>query len=115
VDLAATAPLLCAGITMYSPLRHSNVGPGSSVGVVGLGGLGHVGVKIAAALGARVVLFTSSPAKVEQAKDLGAHEVVVSNDRKQMKAHAAGLDLIINTVAAPHDLAAYLRLLKRDG
>jgi uncharacterized zinc-type alcohol dehydrogenase-like protein len=115
VDLAATAPLLCAGITMYSPLRHWNVGPGSSVGVVGLGGLGHMGVKIAAALGARVVLFTSSPAKVEQAKDLGAQEVVVSSDRKQMKAHAAGLDLIINTVAAPHDLAAYLRLLKRDG
>jgi len=114
-DLAGTAPLLCAGITTYSPLRHWKAGKGSRVGVVGLGGLGHMAVKIAAAMGAQVVLFTTSPEKADDARALGAHEVVVSKDRDQMKAQRNSLDLIINTVAAPHDLDAYLRLLKRDG
>jgi uncharacterized zinc-type alcohol dehydrogenase-like protein len=115
VDLAATAPLLCAGITTYSPLRHWDVGEGSAVGVVGLGGLGHMAVKLAAAMGAHVVLFTTSPGKADDAKALGAHEVVVSTDREQMKAQRGKLDLIVNTVAAQHDLNAFLRLLTRDG
>ncbi|QEC47944.1 NAD(P)-dependent alcohol dehydrogenase [Baekduia soli] len=114
-DLAATAPLLCAGITTYSPLRHWDVGPGSKVGIVGLGGLGHMGVKLAAAMGAEVVLFTTSEDKIADGKALGAHEVVVSKDRAQMKPHTGSLDLIINTVAASHDLDTYLRLLRRDG
>jgi uncharacterized zinc-type alcohol dehydrogenase-like protein len=115
VDLAGTAPLLCAGITTFSPLRHWNVGPDSKVGVVGLGGLGHMGAKLAVAMGAHVVVFTTSEAKVEQAKALGAHEVVVSSDPEQMKAQRNRLDLILNSVAASHDLDAYMRLLKRDG
>ncbi|MEP7206628.1 MAG: NAD(P)-dependent alcohol dehydrogenase [Casimicrobiaceae bacterium] len=114
-DLAAVAPLLCAGITTYSPLRQWQVGPGHKVGIVGLGGLGHMGVKIAAAMGARVVLFTTSQNKREDALRLGAHEVVISKDSEAMAAHAGSLDFILNTVAAPHDLDAYLALLKLDG
>jgi uncharacterized zinc-type alcohol dehydrogenase-like protein len=114
LDLAAVAPLLCAGITTYSPLRHWKVQPGQKVGIVGLGGLGHMGVKLAAAMGAHVVLFTTSPSKVEDAKRLGAHEVVISKDPEQMAAHANSFDFIINTVAASHDLDPFVNLLKRD-
>jgi len=114
-DLASVAPLLCAGITTYSPLRHWGVGPGKKVGIVGLGGLGHMGVKIARAMGAHVVLFTTSAGKVEDAKRLGAHEVCLSSDPKQMAAQANKLDFILNTVAAPHNLDNFLALLKRDG
>jgi uncharacterized zinc-type alcohol dehydrogenase-like protein len=114
-QLAAVAPLLCAGITTYSPLRHWGVGPGHRVGIVGIGGLGHMGIKIAAALGADVVAFTTSPSKRQDALDLGAHEVVVSRDADQMKAQAGRFDFILDTVAASHDLDAYARLLKRDG
>lgn len=114
-DLASVAPLLCAGITTYSPLRHWGAGPGKTVGIVGLGGLGHMGVKIAHAMGAHVVLFTTSPGKVEDGKRLGADEVCVSTDPAQMAAHASQFDFILNTVAAPHNLDAYLNLLKRDG
>ena len=114
-QLAAVAPLLCAGITTYSPLRHWNVGPGRKVGVVGIGGLGHMGVKIAHAMGAHVVAFTSSDGKRQAALDLGADEVVVSRNPAGMKAHAGSFDLILNTVAASHSLDAYTALLKRDG
>ncbi|MGH8041049.1 MAG: NAD(P)-dependent alcohol dehydrogenase [Rudaea sp.] len=114
-NLAAVAPLLCAGITTYSPLRHWNVGPGSKVGIVGLGGLGHMGVKIAHAMGAHVVLFTTSAGKQADAKRLGANEVVMSKDSGQMTRHANSFDFILNTVAAPHNLDAFLNLLKRDG
>ena len=114
-DLASVAPLLCAGITTYSPLRHWNAGPGKRVGIVGLGGLGHMGVKIAAAMGAHVTLFTTSESKVGDGKRLGAHEVCVSKNPAEMARHANQLDFILNTVAAPHDLDAYLNLLKRDG
>lgn len=114
-QLAAVAPLLCAGITTWSPLRHWNAGPGKKVGVVGIGGLGHMGIKLAHALGAHVVAFTTSESKREAAKSLGADEVVVSRDAQQMAAHLKSFDLIINTVAAPHDLDALLVLLKRDG
>ncbi|HET7611865.1 MAG TPA: NAD(P)-dependent alcohol dehydrogenase [Rhodanobacteraceae bacterium] len=114
-DLAAVAPLLCAGITTYSPLRHWNAGPGRKVGIVGLGGLGHMGVKLAHAMGAHVVLFTTSPNKVEDGKRLGADEVVISKDTEQMGRHAGSFDFILNTVAAPHDLDAYLALLNRNG
>jgi len=115
MDLAATAPLLCAGITTWSPLRHWKVGPGQKVGVVGLGGLGHMGVKFAKALGAHVVLFTTSPSKVEDGKTLGAHEVVVSKNADEMAAHGASFDFILDCVSADHDINAYLNLLKRDG
>ncbi|MBA5687350.1 NAD(P)-dependent alcohol dehydrogenase [Rugamonas apoptosis] len=114
-QLAAVAPLLCAGITTYSPLRHWKAGPGKTVGIVGIGGLGHMGIKLAHAMGARVVAFTTSASKREAAKALGADEVVVSSDAADMARHAASLDLIINTVAAPHDLDRFLTLLKRDG
>jgi len=114
-DLAAAAPLLCAGITTWSPLRHWKVGPGHKVGVVGIGGLGHMGIKLAKALGAHVVAFTTSPGKAEDARKLGADEVVVSKDKDQMKAQAGKLDFILNTVAAPHDLDAFMVLLKREG
>ena len=113
--LAAVAPLLCAGITTWSPLRHWKVGPGKKVGIVGIGGLGHMGLKLADALGAHVVAFTTSPDKERDALGLGADEVVVSRDAGAMEAHAGSFDFILNTVAAPHDLDAYLRLLKRDG
>jgi uncharacterized zinc-type alcohol dehydrogenase-like protein len=114
LDLAATAPLLCAGITTYSPLRHWKVGPGQKVGIVGLGGLGHMGVKFAHALGAHVVVLTTSPGKAADAKRLGADEVVVSKDRDQMRAHARSFDFILDAVAADHDINLYLNLLKRD-
>ncbi len=113
-DLAGVAPLLCAGITTWSPLRHWKIGPGHKVGVVGIGGLGHMGIKLAKALGAHVVAFTTSPSKREDAKALGADEVVVSRERGEMKAHTGSFDFILNTVAAPHDLDAFLMLLKRD-
>lgn len=115
LDPARAAPLLCAGITTYSPLRHWNAGPGKTVGVVGLGGLGHMGVKLACAFGAHVVVFTTSPGKREDALRLGAHEVVVSKDEEQMKAQAGRFDFILNTVAASIDLNPYLAALKRDG
>ena len=114
-QLAAVAPLLCAGITTYSPLRHWNVGPGKKVGIVGIGGLGHMGVKIAHAMGAHVVAFTTSDAKRADAKALGADEVVVSRSKDEMRAHAGSFDLILDTVAASHDLDAFSGLLKRDG
>ncbi|MGJ7914467.1 NAD(P)-dependent alcohol dehydrogenase [Massilia sp. LXY-6] len=114
-QLAAVAPLLCAGITTYSPLRHWNAGPGKKVGIVGIGGLGHMGIKLARAMGAHVIAFTTSESKRRDAEALGAHEVVVSRDPAAMAARAGSLDLIVNTVAAPHDLDAYLTLLKRDG
>ena len=113
--LPAVAPLLCAGITTYSPLRQWRVGAGHKVGIVGLGGLGHMGVKIAAAMGAHVVLFTTSAGKREDALRLGAKEVVVSKNADEMAAHAGSFDFILNTVAAPHDLDAFLVLLKLDG
>jgi uncharacterized zinc-type alcohol dehydrogenase-like protein len=114
-QLAAVAPLLCAGITTWSPLRHWGAGPGKTVGIVGIGGLGHMGIKLARALGAHVVAFTTSESKRRDAEALGAHEVVVSRDPQAMAAKAKSLDLIVNTVAAPHDLDAFLNLLKRDG
>jgi uncharacterized zinc-type alcohol dehydrogenase-like protein len=114
-DLAAVAPLLCAGITTYSPLRHWGAGPGKKVGVVGIGGLGHMGIKIAHAMGAHVVAFTTSESKRADAKALGADEVVISRNAEEMAAHANSFDFILNTVAAPHDLDALLGLLKRDG
>ena len=115
LNLAAVAPLLCAGITTYSPLRHWKVGPGQKVGIVGLGGLGHMGVKFARAFGAHVVLITTSPGKTEDAKRLGAHEVIVSKDETQMAAHAGSFDFILDAVSATHDINAYLNLLKHDG
>jgi uncharacterized zinc-type alcohol dehydrogenase-like protein len=114
-DIAAVAPLLCAGITTWSPLRQWKVGPGQKVGIVGLGGLGHMGVQLAAAMGAHVVLFTTSAGKREDALRLGANEVVVSTNADEMAAQAGRLDFILNTVAAPHDLDAFLQLLKVDG
>ena len=114
-QLAAVAPLLCAGITTYSPLRHWGVGPGKKVGVVGIGGLGHMGIKLAHAMGARVVAFTTSQFKRQAALALGADEVVVSRNAAEMAAHAKSFDFILDTVAAPHDLNALLALLKRDG
>lgn len=114
-QLAAVAPLLCAGITTYSPLRHWHAGPGKKVGIVGIGGLGHMGIKIAHAMGAHVVAFTTSESKREAARTLGADEVVVSRSASEMAAHAKSFDLIVDTVAAPHELDAYLALLKRDG
>ena len=114
-QLAAVAPLLCAGITTYSPLRHWNVGPGKKVGIVGIGGLGHMGIKIAHAMGAHVVAFTTSESKRQDAHHLGADEVVVSRDADAMAAHAGSFDFILDTVAAPHVLDAFTTLLKRDG
>lgn len=115
LDLAAVAPLLCAGITTYSPLRHWNIKKGDRVGIVGLGGLGHMGVKLAHAMGAYVVLFTTSPDKAADAKRLGADEVVISKNAEDMARMTASLDFILNTVAAPHDLDQFMALLKRDG
>jgi alcohol dehydrogenase (NADP+) len=114
-QLAAVAPLLCAGITTWSPLREWQAGPGKTVGIAGLGGLGHMGVKLAHAMGARVVLFTTSPGKTEDALRLGASDVCISTDAAQMKRYAGKLDLIVDTVAAPHSLDAQLALLRRDG
>jgi uncharacterized zinc-type alcohol dehydrogenase-like protein len=115
LDPAGAAPLLCAGITTYSPMRHWGVGEGKKVGVVGLGGLGHMGVKFARAFGAHVVVFTTSPNKKEDALRLGAHEVVLSRDAAQMQQHAGSFDFILDTVSADHDINAYLNLLRRDG
>ncbi len=115
LDPAATAPLLCAGITTYSPLRHWNVGPGKRVGIVGIGGLGHMGVKIAKAMGAHVVVITTSMAKVADAKRLGADEIILSTDEQQMKDNVGTLHFILDCVSAAHDINAYLKLLKRDG
>jgi uncharacterized zinc-type alcohol dehydrogenase-like protein len=115
LDLAATAPLLCAGITTYSPLKHWQAGPGKKVGVVGIGGLGHMAIKLAKAMGAYVVVFTTSVSKTEDAKRLGADEVVLSKDEEQMTVHAKSLHLIIDAVSASHDINAYLNLLKVDG
>jgi uncharacterized zinc-type alcohol dehydrogenase-like protein len=114
-QLAAAAPLLCAGITTWSPLRHWNAGPGKKVGIVGIGGLGHMGVKLARALGAHTVAFTTSEAKREAALALGAHEVIVSRNEEEMAAHAGSFDFILNTVAASHNLDPFIALLKRDG
>lgn len=116
LDLAATAPLLCAGITTFSPLHHWKAGPGKRVGVVGLGGLGHMAVKFAAAMGCdEVVLFTTSAGKAEDAKRLGATKVVISKDEEQMKAQLNTLDIIIDSVSAPHDIGILTSILKRDG
>jgi uncharacterized zinc-type alcohol dehydrogenase-like protein len=115
LDLAATAPLLCAGITVYSPLKHWGAGPGKRVGVVGLGGLGHMAVKFAHAFGAHTVLFTTSASKIQDGKRLGADEVVVSKNVDEMEKHVRSLDLIVNTVAASHNLDPFISLLKRDG
>ena len=114
LHLPAVAPLLCAGITTYSPLRQWKVGKGQKVGIVGLGGLGHMGLKFAHALGAYTVLFTTSPGKAADAKRLGADEVAISKNPEEMKRHLNSFDFILNTVAAPHNLDAYLELLKRD-
>lgn len=114
-DLPGVAPLLCAGITMYSPLRHWNIKKGSHVGVVGLGGLGHMAIKLAHAMGARVVLFTTSPEKIEDAKRLGVDDVVISKNPKEMEKYLNTLDFILNTVAASHNLDPFLALLKLDG
>lgn len=115
LDPAAAAPLLCAGITTYSPLRHWKVGPGQKVGVVGLGGLGHMAVKFARAFGAHVVLFTTSPHKVADGLRLGAHEVVVTRDPHALAAHRRSCDFILDCVSADHDLNPYFELLKLDG
>lgn len=115
LDLAGTAPLLCAGITTYSPLRHWGVSKGKKVGVVGLGGLGHMGVKFAHSFGAHVVVFTTSPDKTEDALRLGADEVVVSRNADEMQKHAGSFDFILDTVSAKHDINAYLNLLRPDG
>jgi alcohol dehydrogenase (NADP+) len=115
LDLAGAAPLLCAGITTYSPMRHWGVTKGKKVGIVGLGGLGHMGVKIAHALGAHVVVFTTSPSKKEDAMRLGADEVVISKNASEMEKHAGSFDFILDTVSAEHDINAYLNLLRRDG
>jgi uncharacterized zinc-type alcohol dehydrogenase-like protein len=114
-DLAATAPLLCAGITTYSPLRHWKIGPGKKVGIVGLGGLGHMALKLARSMGAHVVQFTTSPGKEQDALRLGAHEVVLSKDKAAMEAQAGTFDFILDTVSAQHDVNEYLSLLKRNG
>lgn len=115
LELAAVAPLLCAGITTYSPLRHWKVGAGKKVGVVGLGGLGHMGLKFAHSFGAHVVQFTTSEKKVADAKKLGADEVVISRDADAMAKHAGSFDFILDCVSAPHDINAYLGLLRLDG
>lgn len=115
LDLAGAAPLLCAGITTYSPLRHARVGKGKKVGVVGLGGLGHMAVKFARALGAQVVVFTTSPNKKEDALRLGAHEVVVSRNADEMKKHAGSFNFILDAVSADHDINAFINLLDLDG
>ena len=115
LNLAGAAPLLCAGITTYSPMRHWGVTKGKKVGVVGVGGLGHMGVKFAHALGAHVVVFTTSPSKKDDAIRLGADEVVLSRNANEMQAHAGSFDFILDAVAAEHDINAYLRMLRRDG
>jgi uncharacterized zinc-type alcohol dehydrogenase-like protein len=115
LDLAGVAPLLCAGITTYSPLKHWKVGPGQKVGIVGIGGLGHMGIKLAKAMGAHVIAFTTSASKFEEAKRLGADEVVLSKDPQQMARHTGKLHFILDAVSAEHDVNAYLNLLRVDG
>ena len=115
LDLAAAAPLLCAGITTYSPMRHWGVTKGKKVGIVGLGGLGHMGVKFAHALGAHVVVFSTSPSKKDDALRLGADEVVISKNANEMEKHVGSFDFILDAVSANHDINAYLNLLHRDG
>jgi alcohol dehydrogenase (NADP+) len=115
LDLAGTAPLLCAGITTYSPMRHWGVTKGKKVGVVGLGGLGHMGVKFAHAFGAHTVVFTTSPSKKDDALRLGADEVVISKNADEMAKHAGSFDFILDAVAADHDINAYIQMLRRDG
>jgi uncharacterized zinc-type alcohol dehydrogenase-like protein len=115
LDLAGTAPLLCAGITTYSPLRRHGITKGKKVGMVGLGGLGHMGVKIAHAMGAHVVVFTTSASKKDAARHLGADEVVISRNADEMAKHAGSIDFVLDTVSAEHDINAYLNLLRRDG
>lgn len=115
LDPAAAAPLLCAGITVYSPLKHWQVGPGKKVGIMGIGGLGHLAIKIAKALGSHVVVFTTSEGKKEDAKNLGADEAVLSTNAAQMAQHTKSLDMILDTVSAGHDVNAYLNLLRVDG
>ena len=115
LDPAGAAPLLCAGITTWSPLRRRGVTEGMKVGIVGLGGLGHMGVKFARAFGAHVVLFTTTASKIEDGLRLGAHEVVVSKDADEMARRASSFDFLLDCVSAPHDINAYLQLLKRDG
>jgi uncharacterized zinc-type alcohol dehydrogenase-like protein len=115
LDLASSAPLLCAGITVYSPFKHWNIGPGKKVGILGIGGLGHVAIKIAKALGAYVVVLTTSEAKVADAQRLGAHEAVLTTNEQQMKQHIDSLDMILDTVSAKHDINIYLNLLRADG
>jgi uncharacterized zinc-type alcohol dehydrogenase-like protein len=115
LDLAATAPLLCAGITTYSPLNHWKAGPGKKVGIVGIGGLGHMGIKLAKAMGAEVIVFTTSASKVEDAKRLGADDVVLSKDAAQMSRYKGKLDFILDAVSAEHDINAYLSQLRLDG
>ena len=115
LDLAGAAPLLCAGITTYSPLRHWGAGKGKKVGIVGLGGLGHMAVKLSHAMGAHTVVFTTSPSKREDALRLGADEVVISRDANEMAKHAASFDFILDAVSAEHDINAYFQMLKRDG
>jgi uncharacterized zinc-type alcohol dehydrogenase-like protein len=115
LNMAGAAPLLCAGITTYSPMRHWGVTKGKKVGVVGLGGLGHMGVKFAHALGAHTVVFTTAPSKKDDALRLGADEVVISKNADEMNKHAGSFDFILDAVAAPHDINAYINLLARDG
>lgn len=115
IDTKAAAPLLCAGITTWSPLREWNVKKGDKVGVIGLGGLGHMGIKFAHALGAEVIMITTSPEKATDAKSLGADDVLISKDNTQMQEHAASFDFLLNTIPVGHDINPYLGLLKRDG
>ncbi len=115
LDLKSIAPLLCAGITTYSPLQHWKIGKGHKVGIVGLGGLGHMGVKLAKAMGAHVTVFTTSPWKVDDAPRLGADDVVLTRDRDVMRQHESSLDFILNTIPVSHDINPYVALLKRDG
>lgn len=115
LDMASAAPLLCAGITVYSPLKHWQAGPGKKVGILGIGGLGHLAIRIAKAMGAEVIVFTTSPSKVEDAKRLGADVAVLSSDIEQMSKYARKLHFIIDTVSAKHDVNTYLNLLRHDG
>ncbi len=115
LDLKAVAPLLCAGITTYSPLRYAKVGKGTKVGIIGLGGLGHMGLKFAASFGAEVTLISSSASKEKDAKRLGAHNFLLSSDVKEMKKHSSYFDVLLNTVSANHDYSPYLKLLDLNG
>ena len=115
MDVSRVAPLLCAGITTYSPLRQYNVGPETKMAVVGLGGLGHMGVKLGAAMGAHVTMITTTPSKGEDARELGAHDVIISTDAEQMHAAATRFDFILNTIPVSHEIDGYLQLLGRSG